>query len=44
MMKFREDTSQHLKPRAEFEERVKVLYEFIDFMKKKGYELKQNVR
>jgi hypothetical protein len=44
MMKFREETSQHLKPRAEFEERVKVLYEFIDFMKNKGYELKQNVR
>lgn len=44
MMDFRQDTNQHLKNRAEFEERVKVLYEFIDYMKRKGYELKQNVR
>lgn len=44
MMDFRHDTNQHLRDRAEFEERVKVLYEFIDFMRIKGYELKQNVR
>ena len=44
MMDFRHDTNQHLRDRAEFEERVKVLYEFIEFMKSKGYELKQNVK
>jgi hypothetical protein len=39
MMQFRQDTVQHAKP--DFEQRVKVLYEFIEFMQKKGYELKQ---
>ena len=44
MMDFRHETNQHLRDRAEFEERVKVLYEFIEFMKSKGYELKQNIK
>jgi len=39
MMDFRDKTKQHVK--SDFNKRVEVLWEFIDFIKESGYELKQ---